>query len=84
MDNKRELNVGDNVWIVSSDGYLLSQVKIEKVKNNYAYADGMCYWRYSNDGKFRNRNNYLQFAMLPNDRVNYVNYYPKGFYEHSI
>lgn len=36
------------------------------------------------DGKHRNRNNYMQFAMTPEDGKKYVVYYPEGFKDDSL
>lgn len=79
--NRKEsyLNVGDKVWIVSSDGYLLHTDVVERVTEFYAIIDGRQYWRHATDGKHRFRNNYLQFAMTPENGRDYVVYYPKDF-----
>lgn len=71
------LKEGDEAWIVSSDGYLLHKGKVERVVNSYVEIDGILYWKRGVDGKHRNRNNYMQFAMKPSDAKKYVVYYPK-------
>ena len=94
LDNKKKvvvrkrisyLNKGDKVWIVSSDGYLLHTdvVRAERGRS-YVDIDGILYWKRGLDGKHRNRNNYMQFAMTPEDGKKYVVYYPEGFKDNDL
>lgn len=79
------LNPGDRVWIVSSDGYLLhTDVVRRDLGRSYVDIDGILYWKRGLDGKHRNRNNYMQFAMTPEDGKKYVVYYPEGFKDDSL
>lgn len=71
------LKEGDEAWIVSSDGYLLHKGRVERVVNSYVEIDRILYWKRGVDGKHRNRNNYTQFAMSPEDAKKYVIFYPK-------
>lgn len=95
LDNKNDkiiikkkisyLSKGDKVWIVSSDGYLLHTdvVRAERGRS-YVDIDGILYWKRGLDGKHRNRNNYMQFAMTPEDGKKYVVYYPEGFKDNDL
>ena len=79
------LNPGDRVWIVSSDGYLLHTDVVRRDRGrSYVDIDGILYWKRGLDGKHRNRNNYMQFAMTPEDGKKYVVYYPEGFKDDSL
>lgn len=94
LDNKKKvavrkrisyLNKGDKVWIVSSDGYLLHTDIVRRDRGrSYVDIDGILYWKRGLDGKHRNRNNYMQFAMTPEDGKKYVVYYPEGFKDDSL
>lgn len=75
------LKEGDKVWIVSSEGYLLHVDTVTKVRGSYVEIDRILYWRRGLDGKHRNRNNYMQFAITPEDGKRYVIYYPDWFKE---
>lgn len=94
LDNKKKvvvrkrisyLNKGDKVWIPSSDGYLLHAdvVRAERGRS-YMEIDRILYWKRGLDGKHRNRNNYMQFAMTPEDGKKYVVYYQEGFKDNDL
>lgn len=51
---------------------------------SYVEIDGILYWKRGLDGKHRNRNNYMQFAMTPEDGKKYVVYYPEGFKDNDL
>lgn len=95
LDNKNDkiiikkkisyLSKGDKVWIVSSDGYLLHTDVVRADRGrSYVDIDGILYWKRGLDGKHRNRNNYMQFAMTPEDGKKYVVYYPEGFKDNDL
>ena len=94
LDNKKRvvvkkrisyLSKGDKVWIVSSDGYLLHTAVVRADRGrSYVDIDGILYWKRGLDGKHRNRNNYMQFAMTPEDGKKYVVYYPEGFKDNDL
>ena len=44
----------------------------------------LCGYKRGLDGKHRNRNNYMQFAMTPEDGKKYVVYYPEGFKDNDL
>lgn len=75
------LKEGDKVWIVSSEGYLLHVDSVTRVRGSYVEIDRILYWKRGLDGKHRNRNNYMQFAMTPEDGKKYVVFYPDWFKE---
>lgn len=69
---KSYLKKGDEIWIVSSEGFLIDKTRVERIMKSYVVAKGNMYWVRGLDGKHRNRNNYLQFAMKPKDALKYL------------
>ena len=50
----------------------IDKTRVERVVKSYVVAKGNMYWVRGLDGKHRNRNNYLQFAMKPKDALKYL------------
>ena len=66
------LKEGDFVYIVTSDGRIIGDGKVEGFINCYVIVGGDKYWAKGINRKHRKRNNYLVFLMKPEDAKKYA------------
>lgn len=66
------LDVGDEVWLLHSNGKVLDKGVIEREVNNYVVFKGRKYWKRGLDGKHRFVNDYCRFLMTPEDGAKYA------------
>lgn len=66
------LRKGDFVYIVTSDGRIVGDGKVEGFVNSYVIVGGDKYWAKGINRKHRKRNNYLVFLMKPKDAKKYA------------
>ena len=65
------LNVGDEVWLLHSDGRVLNKGVVEGEINNTVIFKGVKFQKKGINGKHRNVNFYLNFLMTPEDGLLY-------------